>query len=87
MALQIQYTAPEYGVTAPVAYAKIDNFRGTISIVYFNVYIYSTQVARSEGKQPIGYFEFSVPYSDNMTYANVYSYLKTLSGFENAVDC
>lgn len=87
MAIKTSYTTEAFGVTAPEAYIKIDSFRGDINRVHFQVYIYATETARFEGKQPIGDFTFVIPYQDGMTYNLVYSHLKTLPGFENAVDC
>ena len=86
MALQINYDSAQYGVNSSVAYAKIEKFSGNINEVTFGVFIYATVTARQEGKNPIGYFDFTIPYSDGMTYSNVYAYFKTLPGFENAID-
>lgn len=86
MALQIEYTSEQFGLSAPTAYAKIEDFNGNVHTVNFNVFIYSDQSARAEGNQPIGYFNFSVPFSDNMTYTAVYDYLKTIPGFENGIN-
>jgi hypothetical protein len=86
MALQINYNSDQFGILANGAYAKIDSFRGNISRVTFDVSYYVSQEARLEGKSPIGTFIFSVPYSDSMTYASVYNYLKTLPEFSGALD-
>jgi len=87
MALQVNYNSPEFGILANNAYAKIDTFRGNIDEVQFDVNYYISQDARLANKNPIGRFSFTIPYSDGMTYNLVYVYLKTLPGFENAIDC
>lgn len=87
MAIKQSYTTDAFGVTAPDAYIKVDNFRGNINEVHFQALIYANETARVTGKQPIDGFNFVMPYSDGMTYNLVYTYLKTLPGFENAVDC
>lgn len=87
MALQINYTSPEFGVSVQTAYAKIESFRGNINEVTFTLVYYADVLARTEGKSPIGGFVFSIPYQDGLTYTSVYNYLKTLPGFTNAVDC
>jgi hypothetical protein len=86
MALQIEYTSPDYGLYAPEAYAKIETFNGNINQVYFHVHFYATAQARFEGKNPIGYFTFTIPYQDGMTYSSVYNYAKTLPEFANSLD-
>jgi hypothetical protein len=86
MALQIEYTSPDYGLYAPAAYAKIETFRGNINEVHFTVLFYATAQARFEGKNPIGGFHFSMPYQDGMTYTSVYNHLKTLPEFANSLD-
>jgi hypothetical protein len=87
MALQVNYNSQEYGILANNAYAKIDAFRGDINEVQFDVNYYVSQEARVANKNPIGMFMFVIPYVDGMTYSSVYNHLKTLPGFENAVDC
>lgn len=87
MAIRKSYTTDSFGVTAPEAYIKIDNFRGNIDEVHFQALIYANETARINGKQPIDGFNFVMPYQDGMTYNLVYTHLKTLPGFENAVDC
>jgi hypothetical protein len=87
MAIKSNFTATSIGFTAPEAYIKIDTFYGNINQVTFNVLVYANETARMEGKSHIDGFNFTVPYTDGMTYNAVYSYLKTLPGMENAVDC
>jgi hypothetical protein len=86
MALQISYISPDYGITALESYAKIDSFRGNINFINFLVNYYVNQEARLEGKSPIGFFYFTMPYQDGMTYTAVYNYLKTLPEFVGSVD-
>lgn len=87
MAIQTTFTTEAFGITAPAAYIKIDNFRGNINEVHFQALVYADATARANGKNPIDGVAFTMPYQDGMTYALVYGYLKTLPGFETAVDC
>lgn len=87
MALQIAYTSTKYGFTSDTAYAKIDSFSGSLAHgVNFYVNIYSNAQARLGGAQPIGDTFFTLPYQDNMTFAGVYQYMKTLPEFPNSID-
>lgn len=86
MAIQIQYNARQFDITLPNAYVKIDSFNGNIDEVNFNANIFATQEARLANKNPIGRYDFTMTYQDGMTYNLVYTYLKSLPGFENAVD-
>jgi hypothetical protein len=86
MALQIHYTSPQFGINAENAYLKIETFNGNINEVNFYASIYATAQARFEGKNPIGSFNFTIPYQDGMTYSSVYNYVKTLPEFVNSLD-
>lgn len=91
MALQQSFTSPQFGFTASEAYkhiTRIDinkNGSGTCSVdTYFNAQ------ARWDEKQPLTSTSFSFNTTD-MTLtgnlmADVYTYLKTLPEFTDAID-
>ena len=86
MALQNDFVDDNKGLTIANAYVKIGNFNGNKDNVRFDIEVFVNSQARLAGKQPIGLFMFEIPYQDSMSIASLYTYLKTLPEFANAID-
>lgn len=86
MALQFNFTNDNSGLTITNAYAKLGNFHGDKTNVRFDVEIFVSSEARLDNKQPISHLTFNVPYSDGMSIASLYTYMKTLPEFSQAID-
>lgn len=85
MALQVTKEFPQ-GFTAPNAYLKITTFRGDNTMVHFDCGIFYDEAARNSNKQALDYYNFDIPYQDGMSISSLYTYLKTLPEFANAID-
>ena len=86
MALQTTFISDQNGLVINGAYARIQGFHGTKDIVRMDVETFVSQQARLEGKQPITItvYEVSLPIGDILP--ALYTYLKTLPEFANAID-
>ena len=86
MALQTTFTSEQNGLVVNGAYTRVQRFHGTKDTVRVDVETFVSQQARLEGKQPIAFanYEVSLPSSDILP--ALYTYLKTLPEFANAID-
>lgn len=85
MALQNSLTL-ESGLELEEAYFKIDRFNGNRHAVSITIAVYLNGQARVDEKQPISSFEFVMDTPTENMFAEVYSHMKTLPGFAEAVD-
>ncbi|MED3932977.1 hypothetical protein [Priestia megaterium] len=80
----------ETGVIAEQAYSRIENLSGTKKSLTFSLAIYLDQQAFSDGKESlkISFFTFSPSVEDSSPnfIKQGYEYLKTLPGFQDAID-
>tara|TARA_R100001510_G_scaffold57160_1_gene64384 strand:+ start:1752 stop:2042 length:291 start_codon:yes stop_codon:yes gene_type:complete len=96
MALRITYET-DHGINCTEAHCVISRTKciksGTRFILTYNGEIYYNEQSYSEGKNPISGFEmeYDLNSTDDNNYYNVikecYEHLKTISGFDNGIDC
>lgn len=85
MALQISKTT-EQGVVASECYVKVSRFFGDKDKIVVDYEFYYNAQARLDGMRPLEStaIELATPTTDIMT--AIYTHIKTLPGFENALD-
>jgi hypothetical protein len=76
----------QYGFEQTDAYIKINNFNGNRDEVNFDVLVFASEQARINGKTFMEQHFHKVPYSDGMSIASLYTYLKSLSEFIDPID-
>lgn len=86
MALKLAFNTP-FGFVLPEAYAKIDDFTGTKTVVSYRVTVYADQNARDNTLQAVytTRYECLTPSGDLLP--ALYADLKTYEMFANATDC
>lgn len=92
MALQ-QTLQLQNGLTATNAYCRIDAVSATHNqqqgdVQFVSVMCYASQQAYQDGKSTIEHLHYVREYNDteNVTMGQLYAWLKTQPGFENAED-
>lgn len=92
MALQLEYTNPQTGITSNAAYARIAGVQlthvGAVDSVQIIVDIFHSVTSFQGGFQPVNRVSFETQYddADSFSFATYYGYLKTLPEFLSAVD-
>ena len=87
MALKISIPTSSVGVPFTDAYARITNIWATKDQCQYQVSIFATADARTDGASEVAHHAFycALPTGDLM--AGLYADLKNQVGFENATDC
>lgn len=93
MALQLSFES-EYGVTFASAYARITKTHvdtptdDAMNRIRVEVEVYANQAARDATAQPVGFLVADNTFDEtqSLSKADLYTWLKTQPGFENAID-
>ena len=85
MALQLNYTNA-LGNEYPECYARIHEFYGNGTNIYFEIAFYENVAAYNAGNHMIDRFNYQFPYVDGMTLTDAYTTIKNQTLFVNAVD-
>lgn len=86
MALQLPLQT-EFGFQIPTAYAKVSSFNGGKGVFMMTVEFYASAVAREAGTPVVTSKEYQWDVSNDDLLTSFYTHLKTLPGFNSAVDC
>lgn len=89
MAIQSVYEALNHGFTASSAYTKLASFVvENIDPKKISLYTetYYDSAARLEGKTPISYNSFQMPWVEDFTFADIYNFIKLQPEFIGATD-
>ncbi len=89
MALQMVTTDSPVGFTFPASYCKINSITADKEVSILNMAWFADEQARIDGKNPIKvnvYQMVNAAPGQSATYAEGYTYLKTLPEFVGAVD-
>ena len=85
--MTINYTQQETGLTIINSYVRIGRFTGDKEFTTFDFQVYVNEQSRSQGKNPVKIGSESLPTPTTDILPALYTYLKTLPEFVNAIDC
>ena len=88
MALQLNLGATQFGIAAPEAYAKIENFMGDKNSLQVMVRMYYNKTARDANNTPImqNNHNINVAQLTGDLVSGIYNILKTLPEYIGSVD-
>lgn len=87
MALKVNHTQEETGLVITDAYVRIGKFSGDKDLTGFNYQVFVSEQTRLDGKGPIQVIQGLLPTPTTDLIPALYTHLKTLPEFTNAIDC
>lgn len=77
----------ESGLMIPDAYLRIETFSGSETHVNFNLSVYINKTSFDEKKPPVTQINYGMEFDkDRNLFSQMYSYLRTLPEYEDAVE-
>ena len=87
MAITKQILNNETGGVFPNAYVNIRSFNGDKYVINYCVSVYVDNQARENNKKSILNYDFQMTLLTNLTFADLYTDLKSRPEFAGATDC
>lgn len=75
-----------YGFTAPEAYFKIINYMASKKTIRVSIAVYNSKDSRLLNAQPIGNLQLDFKKDHGATKSEIYSLIKALPEYANAID-